>query len=311
MKILLTGASSFTGHWFANYLAKKGHQVFATYTRDNAEAYEGMAKERVKISSKLITPVWASKFGDKRFMDLLIEEHFDVLCHHAADVTNYKSEAFDVSAALENNTHNIYNIFKTLKSTGCRAVVLTGSVFEKNEGAGTMPLKAFNPYGLSKSLTSDVFSYYSASFGIKLGKFVIPNPFGPYEEPRFTTYLIKNWVQDKTPGVNTPAYVRDNIHISLLAATYVDFVERIKTEDMAYQKINPSGYAESQGMFTQRFSDAIKNRTDLKCNFELGHQTEFPEPEIRINTSLATGICDWNEDDAWKELIAFYKEYYF
>ena len=76
-----------------------------------------------------------------------------------------------------------------------RKVVLTGSVFEQREGAGTEGLRAVSPYGLSKGLTADVFSYFTELLGMKLGKFVIPNPFGPLEEPRFTSYLIHNWFQ--------------------------------------------------------------------------------------------------------------------
>jgi UDP-glucose 4-epimerase len=311
MKILLTGASSFTGYWFANELVNSGHQVFATYTRSGANDYEGMAQHRVNKSSLMLTPVWGCKFGDDCFIDLLKKEKFDVLCHHAADVTNYKNDDFNVASAVNNNTLNIYNVYTTLKENDCKAVILTGSVFEQHEGAGNMPLKAFNPYGLSKSLTSDMFKFYADAFDLRLGKFVIPNPFGPYEEPRFTTYLIRNWSQQKTPGVNTPSYIRDNIHVSLLAKAYIYFLNKVLETNENFTKLNPSGYAESQGVFTQRFAEAIRKRTNLECNFEFGHQTDFPEPEIRINTKLATQVCDWEEDSAWNDLVSFYQEHYF
>ena len=78
----------------------------------------------------------------------------------------------------------------------------------------------FSAYGLSKALTAQVFRYYCGRAGLSLGKFVIPNPFGPYEEPRFTAYLMKNWLTGGTPSCSSPAYVRDNIHVSLLAKAY-------------------------------------------------------------------------------------------
>jgi hypothetical protein len=46
---------------------------------------------------------------------------------------------------------------------------------------------------------------------------VIANPFGPLEEPRFCAYLVKTWAAGQVPEVRTPLYVRDNIHVSLLA----------------------------------------------------------------------------------------------
>ena len=39
MKILFTGASSFTGMWFARALASAGHDVVATF-RKRPEAYD-------------------------------------------------------------------------------------------------------------------------------------------------------------------------------------------------------------------------------------------------------------------------------
>ena len=83
-------------------------------------------------------------------------------------------------------------------------VVISGSVFEGGEGSGSQGLPDFSPYGLSKALTARVFQYYCDRQGLSLGKFVIPNPFGPYEEPRFTAYLMKNWLAGNAPTVRAP-----------------------------------------------------------------------------------------------------------
>ena len=98
----------------------------------------------------------------------------------------YKSPDFDTTGAVRNNTQNLSVVLQTLESTGCGKVLLTGSVFEGGEGAGSEGLPDFSPYGLSKALTAQVFRYYCNRAGLSLGKFVIPNPFGPYEEPSST-----------------------------------------------------------------------------------------------------------------------------
>ena len=59
-------------------------------------------------------------------------------------------------------------------------------------------------------------TFYCEAAGLPLGKFVIPNPFGPFEEPRFCAYLIRQWQAGQAAEVRTPAYVRDNIHVDLL-----------------------------------------------------------------------------------------------
>jgi UDP-glucose 4-epimerase len=304
MKILFTGASSFTGFWFARQLSSAGHDVWVILRQHLDEYSDDLRRKRVSELNNGCRAVFGISFGDDQFLELIKEGKWDLLCHHAADVTNYKSPDFNVTAAVENNTHRLPLVLDLLKGSGCTKVVLTGSVFENDEGAGSGGLEAFSPYGFSKGLTWQVFRYQAHARQMRLGKFVIPNPFGPYEEQRFTHYLIKNWFAGGTPSVNTPDYVRDNIHVSLLARVYVQFAESLAE---GISRINPSGYVESQGAFTQRFAREIGKRLSLKCDFDLKTQTDFSEPHVRINTDvLDAKALGWNEEAAWDELAKYY-----
>ena len=272
MKILFTGGSSFTGYWFVKELAYAGHEIFAVFRRQQQDYSDKLRQERVKALAGVCQPIFGVSFGDDRFIQLIKTHNWDLLCHHAAEVTNYKSSDFDVTAAVENNTRRLPHVLDLLQGAGCGKVVLTGSVFENDEGAGSGELEAFSPYGLSKGLTWQVFRYYAQSRKNDLGKFVIPNPFGPYEEPRFTYYLIKNWFAGVIPVVNTPSYVRDNIHVSLLAKAYVHFCSTLAN---GVSRINPSGYIESQGSFAQRVAGEMRGRLGLKCEVELKAQSRL------------------------------------
>jgi UDP-glucose 4-epimerase len=186
--------------------------------------------------------------------------------------------------------------------------VLTGSVFEQNEGAGSDHLRAVSPYGLSKGMTTDVFRYYSTLFGFSLGKFVIPNPFGPFEEMRYTSSLVQSWNQKKTATVHVPLYVRDNIHVSLLARAYRFFVDRLASAP-GFEKFNPSGYVETQGAFTARFAQEIGKRLGLECPYECLRQAEFSEPKVRINTDVLNfKELGWDEEWAWDDLANYYAQ---
>jgi nucleoside-diphosphate-sugar epimerase len=307
MKIIFTGASSFTGYWFVAELARSGHDVTAVL-QSPADRYEGVRKERVHRLASICRCEFECSFGDERFLDLVKgTDGVDVLCHHAAHTTDYSSADFDLIAALQANVRNVRPVFEALASNGCRRVVLTGSVFEKGEGAGSEGLRAFSPYGLSKGLTAEIFEHVAATSGIQLGKFVIPNPFGPLEEARFTSYLVRTWYEGQTALVNTPAYVRDNIHVSLLAKAYVRFLSGL-AGGPGFQRINPSGYAESQGAFSRRFAEEMRSRLGLACRLSLKPQTEFPEPRVRINLDvLDPSALGWSEEAAWEELAAYYR----
>src|SRR5262249_36188242 len=154
----------------------------------------------------------------------------------------YRSPEFDVAAALAANTRRASAVVQHVPR-----VLVTGSVFEPEAGRsddGRLP--AFSPYGLSKAFTSEVFRYLCGRHGVAFGRFVVPNPFGPMEDVRFTTSLVQSWQAGETPQVRTPGYVRDNIHVSLLARAYVRFAELLPA-GVCTVETGPSGYRESQG----------------------------------------------------------------
>jgi UDP-glucose 4-epimerase len=259
----------------------------------------------VRLVRELCEARFSCAFGNDDFL-ALTKTSFDVLCHHGAEVGDYRSPDFDPYRGAAANLFRLPDVLRALKDRGCGRLVLTGSVFEANEGAGSVPLRAFSPYGLSKGLTAAAAAFYADREGFTYEKFVIPNPFGPYEEPRFTAYLMKTWLAGETVRVQTPRYVRDNIPVSLLAKGYAAFVGA-RPAPCTVRRLNPSGYPESQGAFTRRLRDEAAARLGVPCHLEFGTQTEFPEPHVRINTDLLDAEqLGWSEARAWDEFVEYY-----
>ena len=304
MRILFTGASSFTGYWFVRELVGGGHEVVAACRGDGR--YEGLRGERVRMVRELCETRFGCAFGNDDFL-ALAKTSFDVLCHHGAQVGDYRSPDFDPYQAASANLHRLPEVLRALSEGGCGRLVLTGSVFEANEGAGSAPLRAFSPYGLSKTLTAAAAWFHADREGFTFEKFVIPNPFGPFEEPRFTAYLMKTWLAAETARVQTPRYVRDNIPVSLLARAYAEFVGANPAPG-AVRHRNPSFYPESQGAFAERVRREVATRLGLRCDLELGQQTAFPEPVVRINTDLLDPeALGFSEAQAWDEFVQYYR----
>jgi UDP-glucose 4-epimerase len=262
LRILITGASSFTGSWFARCLAEAGHDVTATFRR---REYDGLRAERVSRVCEVAKPLWGVALGD-------VAGEYDVLCAHGAEAADYRSPDFDLEAAVLENTRNLDRIVACAPR-----VVATGTFFE------AMP----SPYGRSKALTWEAFAAHGAA------KFVIPNPFGPWEEPRFTTYLARTWLEGGVASVNTPDYVRDNIHVRALADAYVRFVESVE------QHAAPSQYRETQGAFAERFARELEPRLGVACRVELREQVDFSEPLELVNTEPVAGPEPWDELAEW------------
>jgi nucleoside-diphosphate-sugar epimerase len=301
MKIVFTGATSFTGLWFVQELVKRGHSVLALIQKKE-EDYSGIRKERLQKVKEICDVAFDCPFGTDRFLAEAKEYQPDLLCHHGAHVENYKSPDFCISSALEKNT---LNLKKTLQTLSVKGVLLTGSVFEPNEGKGSSI--AVSPYGLSKGLTWNVFDYFCQILHIPLAKFVIANPFGPFEEQRFTHFLIQQWKKGFTAEIQTPDYVRDNIHVSLLAKAYSRFAETFYDQKRG-MKLNPSCYVETQKEFTERFSKQMEKKLVIPCPFVLKNQTEFLEPKVRVNTDILNwNDLNFNEEEAWEEIACWYK----
>lgn len=306
MRILMTGASSFTGSWFARRLAEAGHEVVTVF-RSAQDTYSGGRAERVEHVWRATRPIWGSAFGDDDFLAVAGDGSYDLFCHHAAEMTGYRSWDFDTLGATAKNTHKLREVLTVLAENGCKRTVFTGSVFEPHEGVGDPEKRAFSPYGLSKHLTWEIARMEARPLGYRLGKFVIPNPFGPFEEPRFTSYLASEWMKGKTPTVGTPAYIRDNIHVSLLAETYLRFCEQLG-DSQGVEVTRPSGYVESQGAFAFRCARELGPRLGLKCELGMVEQTRFEEPAFRVNTDVASvAIPQWSERAAWDDLATYYR----
>lgn len=303
MRILLTGASSFTGFWIAKVLVHAGHEVVATLSRGADEYVDGPRAERVRRLKDVALIVPNCPFGSEVFMQLLSCE-FDLLAHHAAQVGDYRNPDFDIIGAVSANTYNLKSI---LGSEKIRAVLLTSSVFAPNEGIGSEPMGAFSAYGLSKGLTTDLVTYLAEQAGIPVSRFVIPNPFGPLEEPRFCSYLMRNWRAGTIARVNTPAYIRDNIHVDLLAKAYCHYAEQLMA-GKARRACNPSGYVGTQGDFALRLAGEMQQRLGWRCGLEFVEQMEFSEPIMRVNTDPANLIVrDWSESNAWDSMAEAYR----
>jgi nucleoside-diphosphate-sugar epimerase len=237
-------------------------------------------------------------------MKLVCSNRWDVFCHHGAEVDRYREPDYDIWSAVAANTLNIGPVFAALAERGLHGIVLTGTVFEPREGIGEEPLRAFSPYGVSKACTADIVEYWADQHRIGYGKFVIANPFGPYEEPRFCNYLFRCWRVGEVAEVRTPAYLRDNVPVRLLAGAYVRFVDQVAASGGTRLYEAPSYYVESQGEFAKRVARETRSRIKWECRLLLADQTEFPEPRIRVNKNpIASASVE--ESSCWDEYIFF------
>ena len=225
-RVLLTGGSSFTGLWIAEALARAGCEVLAPLLRERA-AYGGVRLERVRRLEQCAAVTFARPFGSEAILaDIRASGGIDVLANHAAHVTGYRDPAFDPIDAVARNTAGLPETLVALREVGAKLVILTGSVFEAGEGGDGPTAPSVTPYGLSKTLIREAFDNQVAGGRPGVGRFVIPSPYGPFEERRFGWHLFRSWFAGETPLVRTPLYVRDHLPPPQLAVPTLDCLTR-------------------------------------------------------------------------------------
>ena len=302
-RVLLTGASAFTGLWIAKALAAAGFEVIAPLLRAR-EGYEGERLARVSRLESLCEVVYDVPFASPAFHDLVRTRKIDALAHHAADVTGYRDPDFDARAAFARNTQGAEETLGLLGKQGARVVVVTGTVFEAGEGGVAAEPLAVTPYGLSKTLTNIAFRHYADGAGLAFGRFVIPSPYGVFEQQRsFPAYLFRTWAEGGVPQVRTPLYLRDHLAAPLLGQAYAAYLGRLLAEG-APQVHRPSGWIATQGDFARKLAAEAGARLGRDLPLELADQTVFAEPLKRVNSEPAAP-AGWDESGFFDDYIAW------
>ena len=277
MKVLFLGVTSFTGFHFVKQLSNnKSLKIYCVLTK-KIKKYKCIKKNRLKLISKLknIKILENIKFGDKNFLNVIRENNFDIICFHYAYTENYNDDSkFNFKKSIRENLNNIEKVFSLFNQH--QKIIITNTVFQNILDKNYEPV---NNYGKSKSITYEVIKNYCFANKIKYKSFYIPNPWGKLEEKKLNYYLIKQWYNGKTPTVNYPRYIRDNIFIDKLSKSYCKLIFT-KSNKIEYF---PTGYCSSNKNFIEalrfEFSKYFNKEAKVKYVFNKKHI----QPIKRIN----------------------------
>ena len=301
-RVLLTGASSFTGTWIAGALADAGLDVVAA-CRAPADTGGPDRRRRLARLESRCRLVGDCPFGSEPFLELIRREGpFALFCHHGAKNGDHRDPALDPLAAAASQTRGLERVLDALAAGGCRALLLTGTVFEAEEGQGEAPLRSIGAYGLAKSLIWQILRHHAQARGLPLAKFVIANPIGPLEKPGLCRMLGQAWLRGETPVLQRPQLVRDQLQVEPLALAYARFALEL-LEQPASRRLAPSQFPERLDKFAARLSTALAPRLQRSCRFvcaEPPHATD--EPLMRCGLDpLATLLPGLDPERHWND----------
>lgn len=302
MRVLLTGVSSFTGGWFAAALAGAGAEVLATCRRP-LDSYAGLAARRLDLARRAgCELVGGLAFGDRRFVDLVATARVDLLCHHGAEIGDFRGAAFDPVACHDAATANADGVMAALAGGGGRALVLTGSVFEG--GIAGAPVLA---YGHTKARIRATLSAAAARHGLATACFVVPHPIGALERPGLGTYLAARWLAGQPARLRHPTLVRDFIHVDLLALLFAGLC-RAQLGVSPPRWHAPSGHVATLLDQARWIGAALGPRLGVPCAVAAAvPAATSDEPEVLVNLEPTDALAaTWPIDRAWDRLADFY-----
>lgn len=304
VKVLLTGASSFSGLWIARALAGAGHHVIAPLKRPLI-AYSSLRRERVQLLAAEVDVRFDAPLESDAFKAILSGEASQAFIHHAADIPNYGDPSYDLVEGFNRNVSGLADLIAEFSRAGGQSFLASGSIFEFERPAAEQDKLAISPYGLSKSLTNITLQHYALWSGLSFGRLVISAPFGPYEEGRFAWSLVKAWSKGMAGTVRTPRYVRDNIPASLLGQAYAAFLDQAQAARGVSLVARPMGFAGTQLTFAERLAQELGPRLGLECEIEALAQPHLDQPETVLNTDPAIPN-DWRSAEFWDDYADFY-----
>jgi nucleoside-diphosphate-sugar epimerase len=299
VRALLTGASSFTGTWIATALAEAGFEVRAVHRRPLA-AYPPLPRRRLERLRGRVELVELAAPAGPEAAALVAAWRPDLLCLHGAEVGDHRSPRFDVVDALARSCAGLGPLLDRFARAGGRAVLATGSIFEADEGRGAPPLRAFNPYGLAKTLAWQTIRFEAERRGLTLGKLTIAHPVGPLDKPGLVADLLGAWRRGEAATVRRPQLVRDFVAVDALASAHARTARRLLEEGRPLRLV-PSLWPEPVGAFVGRLAAALRPRLGLACAVRLADPPEpTDEPTVRVGLDpIAELVPDWDEARFW------------
>ena len=299
MKILLSGASSFTGMHIAEHCFQAKHQVMGTY-RKSLSAYTGVAQKRIARLSG-IQKSEHTVIGSPKFLQLIHDFSPDVYIHHAFDTSGYHQPDFPLDARVEAALHNMDLICAALVENGCRGILYSDSFFAGSGNVDTDGRVPFSSYGTAKKRVGDRLEADCQQSGLAFWRMVIPNPIGPLDKPKLLHSLWSAWAEGRKAKLHAPHLIRDHIPVDLLAKAYLRILPDLYERKSGIS--NPSGWICTVEELTLQAGEYWTHHTGRKAAYTI-EARPIQQPAVLANTESIWALApEWSESAFWKELI--------
>lgn len=225
MKILVTGGAGFIGSHVADAFVEAGHQVHVL--DDLSSGKEANVPESAVLHRMDIRSSDAA--------ELLGEQKYDVLVHHAAQMDVRRSVA-DPGFDADVNVLGFLNLMEGGRRNGLKKVIFAstgGAIYGEPDFVPqdeSHPLRPLSPYGITKLCTERYLYYYDQEHNIPYVALRYANVYGPRQNPHGEAGVVAIFTQRMLEGQQPVIYgdgkqTRDYVYVGDVVRANVKALE--------------------------------------------------------------------------------------
>lgn len=195
MKIAVSGGAGFIASQIVDAYIAEGHEVviidnFSTGLERNLNPHARV--ERMDIR-------------DERIAQLFLDEKFDILNHHAAQI-NVRVSVDNPTFDAQVNILGGLNLFESAKNSGVKKIIFAssgGAIYgEQNyfPADEKHPKQPCSPYGVAKLASEKYLQYYKTVYGVDHVIFRYTNIYGPRQNPEGEAGVISIFCEKMLSG---------------------------------------------------------------------------------------------------------------
>lgn len=228
VRLLITGATGFTGCYLVRALLKRSNYDLAVVKRKFSDT-SGIENVLKKIRTYDLDPNYDSIYP------IVKKEKPDIVIHLAATYPRIENEK-NIELMLNSNVVFGTKLLNAMALNNIRKFLNTGSSLEYFNGPPVYDPATF--YSTTKHAFQDIVEYYIRSYDFRVVTLLPYNTYGPYDKRNNFFSLLKNGLfhQKKielTPGEQSIdiLYIEDLIEVYLKATKYL-----IKKKTLNHEK---------------------------------------------------------------------------
>jgi len=307
MKVLITGGAGFIGSNIADYLIDRDYEI--EIMDDLSTGFEFNVNQNAKFHKLDIR--------SKDAFELIANEKYDIICHHAAQMDvrrSVREPLFDADV----NIRGMINILEAARKGSVKRIVYAstgGAVYGEPDTIPVTENHPINPichYGISKHTVEHYLFLYRYLYGIDYVVLRYPNVYGPrqnpYGEAGVTAIFTLAYLTGNPPVINGDGMqLRDYVHVKDIARANFMAMD-ISRKDISGEIFN-IGFGRGRSVIELDRIIRGYAETDLSPSFG----PALPEEIIKISldSTKAADILGWKPEIEFetglKDLVEYHR----